>query len=37
MDEIYNRFKKIQRPITIGDLKEEIQKKKAIRSIKTRK
>ena len=26
MDKIYNRFKKIQRPITIEDLKEEIQK-----------
>ena len=25
MDEIYNRFKKIQRPITIKDLQEEIQ------------
>ena len=24
MDEIYNRFKKTQRPITIKDLKEEI-------------
>ena len=25
MDEIFNRFKKIQKPITIEDLKEEIQ------------
>ena len=26
MDEIFNRFKNIQKPITIEDLKEEIQK-----------
>ena len=34
MDEIYNRFKKIQRPITIGDLKEEIQKKRPLDQLK---
>ena len=38
MDENFNRFKKIQKPITIEDLKEEIQEiKKPNRSIKTRK
>ena len=35
MDEIFNKFKKIQKLITIEDLKEEI--KKANRAIKTRK
>ena len=35
MDEIYNRFKKIQRPITIKDLQEEIQEiKKQINQLK---
>ena len=35
MDEIYNRFKNTQRPITIEDLKEEIQKiKKQIDQLK---
>ena len=35
MDEIFNRFKKIQRPITIEDLKEEIKKiKKQIDQLK---
>ena len=35
MDEIYNRFKKTKRPITIEDLKEEIQKiKKQINQLK---
>ena len=28
MDEIFNKFKKIQKPITIEDLKEEIKKSK---------
>ena len=38
MDEVFNIFKKIQKPITIEDLKEEIQEiKKPNRSIKTRK
>ena len=39
MDEIFNRIKKIQKPITIEDLKDEIQeiKKKENRSTKTRK
>ena len=37
MDENFNRFKKIQKPITIEDLKEEIQEiKKANRSIRKR-
>ena len=35
MDEIFNKLKKIQKLITIEDLKEEI--KKANRAIKTRK
>ena len=35
MDEIFNKFKKIQKPITIEDLKEEI--KKTNKAIKTRK
>ena len=35
MDEIFNRFKKIQKPITIEDLQEEIQKiKKQIDQLK---
>ena len=35
MDEIFNRFKNIQRPITVEDLKEEIQKiKKQIDQLK---
>ena len=29
MDEIYNRFKKTQRPITIKDLEEEIKEIKS--------
>ena len=35
MDEIFNKFKKIQKPITIEDLKEEI--KKTNKAIQTRK
>ena len=35
MDEIYNKFKKTQRPITIKDLEEEIQEiKKQINQLK---
>ena len=35
MDEIFNRFKKIQKPITIEDLKEQIQEvKKQIDQLK---
>ena len=35
MDEFFNRFKKIQKPITIKDLEEEIQKiKKQIDQLK---
>ena len=35
MDEIFNRFKNIQKPITIEDLKEEIQEiKKQIDQLK---
>ena len=35
MDEIFNRFKNIQMPITIEDLKEEIQEiKKQIDQLK---
>ena len=39
MDEIYNRFKKTQRPITIKDLEEDrnTRNKKANKSIKIRK
>ena len=38
MDETFNRFKKIQKPITIEDLKEKnTRNKKVNRSIKTRK
>ena len=35
MDEIFNKFKKIQKPITIEDLEEEIQEiKKQIDQLK---
>ena len=38
IDEIFNRLKKIQKPITIKDLKKERQEiKKANKSIKIRK